>query len=640
MKKIKEIRIKNFKAFPDEQVFKLNGKNLLLFGENGAGKSSLYWALYTFLQSSEKISTDVDKYFEDYDHTDDKTYQSLLNIHSPHSSTDAYIDIIFDDGSNTNLSKGNANNTNISHIKEANLASDFLTYKFLYNFYANTHKNDLDVWDVFRKDILPYFTYGTMNYDEHYSNFHTNKAKDSYTGYYYRRNSHEYKSYQSGISLFNANLDGLLGQINNQANDFLSSYLGINNLKIILSYTKKFAWDVGNSRAFTKPRIKLHVEILKEGAFTELHRPQSFLNEAVLAQISLSIRMGALFTRLAQSETKILVLDDLLISLDMDNRDKVIDFILQRKTKTGDANKFDEFQILFLTHDRALNEFVDLKITQHKRRDGWLFQSIHQGTYAVRGQRNYPKPIVIDEYLDDLERAKSYLRTKKDYTSAALYVRKALEKTISDHLPQELVYSIKGEQRGLAMLWEEFCKCYTIPQDKITLLSQSRSMILNPQAHYNFMSLPVYHAELMKAVKLVEYIQNNVTPIKPTILLSKGMILEFVHPSSNYTFEFELLADLYMTTIVGHKRLNSPKCKVVSWQFDATSFWNFVSNNVFSQQQINKIKNREDKFEKVINNLTLIKQLGIDVAMIKDNTTIKNSIWTLKDVLDKAGVGL
>jgi len=45
MKKIKEIKIQNFKAFQQEQVFPVNGKHVLVYGNNGSGKSSLFWAL-------------------------------------------------------------------------------------------------------------------------------------------------------------------------------------------------------------------------------------------------------------------------------------------------------------------------------------------------------------------------------------------------------------------------------------------------------------------------------------------------------------------------------------------------------------------------------------------------------------------
>lgn len=45
------ISITNFKAFKDEQTIELNGKNYLLYGDNGSGKSSIFWSLYTLYQS-------------------------------------------------------------------------------------------------------------------------------------------------------------------------------------------------------------------------------------------------------------------------------------------------------------------------------------------------------------------------------------------------------------------------------------------------------------------------------------------------------------------------------------------------------------------------------------------------------------
>jgi len=41
MKRIKEIKIKNFKAFQEEETFVIDGKNVLVYGNNDAGKSSL-----------------------------------------------------------------------------------------------------------------------------------------------------------------------------------------------------------------------------------------------------------------------------------------------------------------------------------------------------------------------------------------------------------------------------------------------------------------------------------------------------------------------------------------------------------------------------------------------------------------------
>ena len=56
--RLHELHINNFKFFPKQDpnspLLKIDGKNLLIYGENGSGKSTIYWALYTLLESAFK----------------------------------------------------------------------------------------------------------------------------------------------------------------------------------------------------------------------------------------------------------------------------------------------------------------------------------------------------------------------------------------------------------------------------------------------------------------------------------------------------------------------------------------------------------------------------------------------------------
>ena len=51
--KIESIRLKNYKVFRDVHLKDIPSF-LVVVGANGSGKSSLYWTLYTFLQSAQK----------------------------------------------------------------------------------------------------------------------------------------------------------------------------------------------------------------------------------------------------------------------------------------------------------------------------------------------------------------------------------------------------------------------------------------------------------------------------------------------------------------------------------------------------------------------------------------------------------
>lgn len=52
MMKIQSIEITNYKAFLEPEELRFRGKNVFIYGENGSGKSSLYYALKDFFQSS------------------------------------------------------------------------------------------------------------------------------------------------------------------------------------------------------------------------------------------------------------------------------------------------------------------------------------------------------------------------------------------------------------------------------------------------------------------------------------------------------------------------------------------------------------------------------------------------------------
>lgn len=56
-----EIELKNFKFFYDSFTFPLDGKHIVLYGENGSGKSSIVWGLYTLMESHRKPIPEVQK---------------------------------------------------------------------------------------------------------------------------------------------------------------------------------------------------------------------------------------------------------------------------------------------------------------------------------------------------------------------------------------------------------------------------------------------------------------------------------------------------------------------------------------------------------------------------------------------------
>lgn len=70
--KINKIELRNFK-FHEKLDIKINKKNYLLYGENGTGKSSIYWAIYSLFNTYFKNS--------DFDFQKFKNYSSGNDIY-------------------------------------------------------------------------------------------------------------------------------------------------------------------------------------------------------------------------------------------------------------------------------------------------------------------------------------------------------------------------------------------------------------------------------------------------------------------------------------------------------------------------------------------------------------------------------
>lgn len=86
---LQKIELKNFKFFKEPFTFPVKGKHILLYGENGSGKSSIVWGLYTLMESHRKQIPDIRKYF------DPAHDQHLRNRYSQ-VGDDAYVKAFFE----------------------------------------------------------------------------------------------------------------------------------------------------------------------------------------------------------------------------------------------------------------------------------------------------------------------------------------------------------------------------------------------------------------------------------------------------------------------------------------------------------------------------------------------------------------
>lgn len=507
MIKIKEIRIQNFKAFQQEQVFALNGKNILVYGNNGSGKSSLFWALYTFLQSSIKNDDSVKKYFKKYVVSDKSTHQTLKNVFMSEDEG-SFIKI-----TGINMETQNEATYTISHdvvntnndidtvIRELNLASDFINYKLLHNFYRASHRDEINLWPVFEKDIFPFLTEGTKNWLEDIIKKPTLDIKRTFSGAAVSRIAKE--RYLGEIDALNTKIQTLLNEITDNTNHFLKNHFfaGKEVIRISLSFDKKFKFELiekkiwnENSQGFRHDQlhIKLGIEIYDENLpekWRIIERAQSFLNEAQLTRIAIGIRIGALRTRpLASAKFKILVLDDMLISLDLSNRMDVVRIILN-KDENDDLNFFDNFQKIILTHDKG---FFNL-IRRNTDEEDWVYFNFHK----VEKDSSAPK---IKEDKTALQKAIRYFE-ENEFEACGNELRKEAEVILSSYLDSNL----KKVSQEFETLNDKIEKAFN-------LISSER----HQKFKHNF--LPDFEIEKLKKIKTDFDSDDSLTPKDKIVL--------------------------------------------------------------------------------------------------------------------------
>ena len=408
--RLHKIEIRNFKAFR-EFTLNLEGRHLLAYGDNGAGKSSLYWALYTFLQSARKPKNSIAKYFEP------AGPENLLNIHEqadaapkPGEIALTLRDVATKNDTTYRISQADHGTHNQPAILKGDLASDFITYRFFFGFSHFRNSEKFNLWPLFEKEFLPFCasTGGQVPLDMWLRIKDGKPNPNRYSGY---AGSDAYSNFTKNTEAFAAVLPGIVDAISAEAQRFYDSYFAagdISKITLKLGVTRKPA-ATGTSQQdfqFTIPVIEFGIQ--KDGQ--PVTRPQSHLNEAKMTQFALSVRFAASLVNLHESDLKLLVLDDLLVSLDMSNRMKVVEILL---TDAALAN----YQKIILTHDLGL--FREFRRTIGPSHPDWGF---------IRLMGDPATSITCQTEKTELQKAEEYLHGHC-LDEAAICLRKAAEDT-------------------------------------------------------------------------------------------------------------------------------------------------------------------------------------------------------------------
>jgi len=533
--RLHELHINNFKFFPEIDIesplLSINGKNLLIYGENGSGKSTIYWALYTLLECSiKKDDKDIRKYFK-------KTGEdSLVNIHSTGRSDSFIKAVIKDYAGNSKTYKASRKSRDLAirnnaSAKESNMASDFLNYRVLFGLHNLKHSESNDLFQWFFEEVLNYVKIGDepfldtykklVNGPERYINY---QGDEVYPVATLREHSNpaeklryrDYQAFKQSVNEWNNWFQGFLESISLKANKMIQEDFEY-NFKFDLGL-EKFKFEV-SEQTYTPTIPKIYFKITEYNGISnpKINKPHTFLNEAKWSAIGLSIRLAILDIKLYSADLKCLVLDDMLLSLDMSNRDIVLNILLDRYV--------NDYQLILLTHDRSFYEFTKRKIDIKGKSKEWIYLEMFEDLLS-----EIPKPY-FKPLKSSLQTATDYFN-QHDYPACGIYLRKRIEELLKNLLPtkyrkepskEDPTVQVDRNLNDLINALKPYCLEENIDSTDLAELKTYKDAILNPLAH-NDLDAPFYRRELKILIVILEKLEK----------IKRGQVIH--HPNRNMNF--------------------------------------------------------------------------------------------------------
>lgn len=314
---INKLKLEHFKAFREPAELVLDGKNVLVYGENGAGKSSLYQALKIIFHRKWIFDSQI-----------------APTVTDPLDRRNAEKDVL------------SQYNHQLTPLVDFKLEIDGMDYK------AFT-PTGIDVTMISRDDILAEDEIDVVNL-----------LKKSIVGI------------SDAETFVAANKD----TIETYINLFLKDYFYEDNLTVSLKYSR--------------PNWFLSIKDSIRDSTGRFEKLTAYYNEAKLHAIKLLLLMTAALLNGSEGrgDDRVLVLDDVISSMDAANRTMFIELL---------ADFFKDYQRIIFTHSISFFNLAEYVFsTVHQQRDVWKrFQIVeHQGNSEVveRDSQDFARNIKRD----------------------------------------------------------------------------------------------------------------------------------------------------------------------------------------------------------------------------------------------------
>ena len=482
--RLSSIEIKDFRAFkgiPLKIDLTDKGKNLLVYGENGSGKSSLYFALRDFLEASAKKSNITAAPFRNIFA---KTDEGFIKLNFTDASSDPAAKLY-----EWSLKK---NDTAEPLVLEVDKTKGFIDYRAL----LRTHllQNDSDRVNIF--DLLVTTLLSNIVNDITNRSFGEDWRRIRKPP----RNSTKYLvPLELQIKRFNDGLRLKLDELKEKVKELLITfgYEHIIDLEFGfagVSYNHKSRWE---EKGFDNCEVGLRIKFFTE----ELNEHQHVLNEAKLSAISIAIFFAAILLQPTPPHgLRVLALDDMLIGLDMSHRLPILDML---------EKYFADYQIFVFTYDRSWYEIMKLRLGEKnwKQIEFFVHSTDEHDVLVHADDRNF------------LERAKEYLLAH-DYKASAIYQRTHFElimKRFCEKMSVKVRYTsdqsrLMGNDLWTAIKSERHPKHWNGLTDKLIAdVEGYRKWILNQLSHASWST--IYPAEVNQSISVIGQLDAELNAI-------------------------------------------------------------------------------------------------------------------------------